>query len=269
MNVRDKVAMANQRLWEEEVKKGCGYTIPWLDLDVSLLRQYAAGKLEFLPEPMTCLYPASVLANVEGQEVLCLASGGGQQSAVFSLLGARVTVVDLTEGQLEGDRKADAHYGYDITTFQADMRDLLCLNDNSFDLVFQADSMAFVPDIRQVYSEVARVLRPHGTYRVALANPATFAIDWTGEKYCIKAPYSQRVEHRDDGGIEFRHYMDDIFNGLFDAGLSIHRLYEEPYSRRQDPEAPAGSWNHQRAYVAGGFVIIARKERPDPQCYPP
>jgi hypothetical protein len=57
MNIRDEVAIANQRLWEEEAKKGCGYTIPWLELDVSLLRQYADGKLEFLPEPMTCIYP--------------------------------------------------------------------------------------------------------------------------------------------------------------------------------------------------------------------
>ena len=69
------------------------------------------------------------------------------------------------------------------------------------------------------------------------------------------------VRYADDGGIEFRHYMDDIFDGLFDSGLSIQRVYEEPYSRQQDSEAPAGSRNHQRAYVAGGFVIIARKEQ--------
>ena len=261
MNIRDEVAIANQRLWEEEVKKGCGYTIPWLKLDVSLLRQYADGKLEFLPEPMTCIYPASILANIEGKDVLCLASGGGQQSAVFSLLGARVTVVDLAEGQLEGDRKAAVHYGYDVTTFHADMRDLSCLNDNSFDLVFQAESTAYVPDIRQVYSEVARVLRLHGTYRVVNANPATFSVNWDREKYYISTPYSERIEQRDDGGIEFRHYMDDIFNGLLDSGLSIQRVYEEPYSREQDSEAPAGSWNHERAYVAGGFVILARNEK--------
>ena len=95
MSIRDEVALANQRLWEEEVKKGCGYTIPWLDLDVSLLRQCADGKLAFLPKPMDCIYPASVLADIEGRDVLCLASGGGQQSAVFSLLGALFTVVDL------------------------------------------------------------------------------------------------------------------------------------------------------------------------------
>src|SRR5262249_47633909 len=149
-------------LWEGEVKKGCGYTIPWLELDVSLLRRYAAGELEFLPEPMTYVFPASIFADIEGKHVLCLASGGGQQSVVFGLLGAHVTVVDLAGGKLEGDRKAVAYYGYDVATVHGDMRDLSCLEDDSFDLVFQGNSMAYVPAVREVYAEVARVLRLHG-----------------------------------------------------------------------------------------------------------
>lgn len=261
MSVRDEVAIANRRLWEDEVRKGCGYTVPWLDIDVSLLRQFAAGKLAFLPEPMSYIFPASVFADIKGKDVLCLAAGGGQQSAVFGLLGARVTVVDLAEGQLEGDKKAAARYGYDVTTVHADMRDLSCLNDGSFDLVFQASSMAYVPDVREVYSEVARVLRLHGTYRAEIANPATASVEWNGGAYCISAPYSERVKHRQDGGIEFRHYMDDTFNGLLDSGFSIRRVYEEPFYRQQNFGAPAGSWHHERAYVAGGFVIIARKEQ--------
>ncbi len=262
----DKVAIANQKLWQDEVEKGCGYTIPWLELDVALLRQYAEGKIESLPEPMDCIHPASVFAGVEGRDVLCLAAGGGQQSAVFGLLGARVTVVDLTEGQLAGDRKAAAHYGYDVSTVLADMRDLSGLDDDSFDLVFQANSMAYVPDARQVYRQVARVLRMNGTYRVAHGNPATASVEWSGEAYCIGAPYGERVKQREDGGIEFRHYMDDIFNGLLDSGFSIRRVYEEPYAqkpdaRQPDPHALPGSWQHERAFVAGGFVVIARRER--------
>lgn len=36
MTIKDEAAIANRRLWEEEVKKGCGFTLPWLGLDVSL-----------------------------------------------------------------------------------------------------------------------------------------------------------------------------------------------------------------------------------------
>ena len=260
MSVQDEIAAANQRLWEKMVKDGCGFTIPWLDLDVSLLRQYARGELGCLPEPLTCMFPSSVLADVEGKDVLCLASGGGQQSAEFGLLGANVTVVDLAEGQLQGDRRAAAHYGYEVTVFQTDMRDLSCIDDGSIDLVFQGDSIGYVPDVRQVYSEVTRVLRRGGIYRVSIGNPATAFVNWDGEAYRISKPYAERINRREDGAIEFRHYMDDIFNGLLDSGFSIQRVHEATYYQQQNTEAQPGSWTHERAYVAPEFVIVAKKE---------
>jgi SAM-dependent methyltransferase len=255
---RDEIAIANQQLWEEEVRKGCGYTIPWLDLDLALLRQYIDGKIETLPEPLTCLYPASIFADVAGKQVLCLAGGGGQQSAVFSLLGAHVTVVDLAEGQLAGDRKAAAHYGYEVATAQADMRDLSYLADQTFDLVFQPNSMAYIPDIREVYAGVARVLKPGGLYRFVVGQPVIHSVEWDGRAYCITRPYSESLKQRADGGIEFRHYMDDIFNGLLDAGFSIQRVHEAPYARQKIEDEPGG-WEYERGYVAGEFAIIARK----------
>jgi SAM-dependent methyltransferase len=187
MAINDEVAIANQRLWEAEVKKGCGYTIPWLDLDISLLRQYADGELDVLPEPLTCIFPASVFADVVGRDVLCLASGGGQQSAVFGLLGARVTVVDLAKGQLEGDRVAAAHYGYEVTAIHADMRDLSCLPGSAFDLVY-GTALCYIPDVHQVYAGVARVLRVGGLFRVDTGQPAVHFVAWDGAGYRITKP---------------------------------------------------------------------------------
>jgi hypothetical protein len=136
MNTQDEAIGADRELCANEVRRGCGYTVPWLELDASLFGEYARGELAFLPEPWTWLYPADAFADVEGRDVLCLASGGDQQSTVFGVLGARVTVVNFVEGQLEGDRRAAAHYGYEVTTHCADMRNLSCLADASFDLVF-------------------------------------------------------------------------------------------------------------------------------------
>ena len=104
------------------------------------------------------------------------------------------------------------------------MRELSCIDDGSFDLVFQGDSICYIPDVRQVYSVVARALRPGGVYRVSVGNPATFFVNWDGEDYRISKPYTERINRREDGAIEFRHYMDDIFNGLLDSGFSIQRV---------------------------------------------
>ena len=263
----DEIAAINKRHWEWSVKKGAGCTVPWLDLDPALLRQYASGRLQIVPEPLIGIYPASVLADVEGKDVLCLASGGGQQSAVFGLLGARVTVLDLTEGQLEGDRAAAAYYGYKLTIIQGDMRDLSCLTDESFDLVYQGNSMSWVPDARQIYRGVVRILKAGGVYRVDFANPATEFVEpdtWDGEGYRITVPYAEtqgilRPDKDGPDSIQFRHHMDEIFNGLLDVGFSIQRVQDSPHYFQQNAKAHPGSWKHWQMHV-GGFAIVARKE---------
>lgn len=262
----DRIAALNERHWTWAVESGVGFTAPWLHLDRQLVRRYARGELEDAPEELAELYPASMLAGVEGKDVLCLASGGGQQSAVFGLLGARVTVFDLTEAQLEGDRRAAAHYGYDPATIQGDMRDLSRLADASFDLVYQAESMSWVPDARQVYACVARVLRPGGLYRVSFTNPATEFIEmssWDGAGYRITVPYAvtEQVLGCDEGGpdsLQFRHPMGEIFNGLLELGLAVERVEDDPHCLRQDASVAPGSWDHYLHFMTG-FAILARR----------
>jgi hypothetical protein len=85
---------------------------------------------------------------------------------------------------------------------------------------------------------------------------------WNGTAYEITAPYADTLQHRDDGGIEFRHRLDDIFNGLLDNGFTIQRVHESPYAQQVAllKQATPGSWDHEMRYIAGGFAIIAQKE---------
>jgi SAM-dependent methyltransferase len=267
MNKQDEIADINERHWEKMVKEGCEFTRPWLDLDRDTILQYASG--ERVPaSDLSVIYPASVLVGAEGNEVLCLGAGGGQQSAVFGVLGARVTVVELADGQLEGDRSAAAHYGYEMTAIHADMRDLSSLDDDSYDLVYQ-EGTCYVPDLPQVYSGVARVLRGGGLYRVGVTNPAVEFVDpddWDGEGYRIKVPYSVKTRRRGDdreGAVEFRHFFSDIFNGLIALGLSVQEVQEAPCHLQHDPKARPGSWEHAMAHIPWGLAIVARKESRD------
>ncbi len=105
MRKLDEIAMANKAGWEKVVREGAGSTRPYLDLDIEAFRAYREGETTRLPSER-CDDP--VMAMVKDKDVLCLGAGGGQQSAVCSLLGARVTVFDICEGQLDGDRTAAA-----------------------------------------------------------------------------------------------------------------------------------------------------------------
>ena len=258
--MRDEATIINEKHWERMVKEGCGYTIPWLELDRNAIQKYAKGKLDAIPNALDVMTPRNIFADVKDKNVLCLASGGGQQSAIFGLLGARVTVVDISEGQLEGDRKAASHYGYEIETIHGDMRDLSCIDDDSFDLIY-GTAICYVPDIHKVYSEIARTLKQGGIFRMDFHQPAVHFAKWDGNGYHIAKPYFEHIDPREDGAIEFRHYMDDIFSGLIDLGLSIKQVVDTSRSKKPSPQDVLGSWSHEEPYVGGNFVIVAKKEK--------
>src|SRR5688572_29413116 len=114
----DELARFNKERWEALAEADISFSRPALDLDEAAAR----GLLD----------PHGVMGGVAGKDVLCLASGGGRQSAAFGLLGARVTVYDLSETQLSRDAEAAAHYGLRIDAIQGDMRDLARFAADSF-----------------------------------------------------------------------------------------------------------------------------------------
>ena len=270
MKPKDHIAVANAAYWEEEVEKGGGHTIPWLDLDLEQLHRYIRGDWgeerligRIDPRRFMNMDPEDirVLGDIEGKNVLCLACGGGQQSAALSLLGGQVTVVDFAQGQLAADREAAAHYGYDVRTIHGDMRDLSGLEADFFDIVW-GTALCYVPSIREVYTQVARVLKTGGLYRTEISNPATVAIEWDGEGYRLSKPYAEDVIVRDDGVYEFRHYFDDVFNGLSDNGLGLVQVDDRDRHRKPPADAPPGSYKHETTWVSGSFDIVVKKEKP-------
>ncbi|NJM42526.1 MAG: class I SAM-dependent methyltransferase [Anaerolineae bacterium] len=157
----DELANYNRERWNALVDAGVEYAKPFLALTPEeALAQLNGNACAVLN-----------LDSVRGKRVLCLASGGGQQSAAFALLGADVTVIDLSDAQLAQDRKAAAHYGVEMRIEQGDMRDLSRFNASEFDVVWQGYSINFVPNPRVVFEQVARVLRPNGNYLVQFSNP--------------------------------------------------------------------------------------------------
>lgn len=262
----DELAAYNKARWEELSAANVMFSRPWLDLDGDSARQR--------------IDPEGLLGDLNGKEVLCLAGGGGQQSAAFSLLGANVTVFDLSETQLRKDREAAAHYGITIRTLQGDMRDLSVFADDAFDCVWHAHSINFVPDARAVFAEAARALRPGGVYRLGCHNPYLHGVcedDWNGEGYVLKRPYVDGEVHyatpewdfEDDQGAvrrvvgpkEFRHPLATLVNSLVECGFLVRRVSERT---AQNSEAVPGSWDHLQT-VTASYIDFWLMYRPDVQ----
>ena len=260
----DEIAQYNKERWEALAQAHIPYSRPALDLDAASARKMVD--------------PYGFIHTFQGKDVLCLAGGGGQQSAAFGLLGANVAVLDLSETQLQRDRETAAHYGLSIRTEQGDMRNLQRFRKRSFDVVWHAHSITFIPDVHTVLAEVRRVLRPGGLYHVSCNNPFFAGVDerdWNGEGYPVRQPYVDgEVEIADPywdigyedgtstrvkGPREFRHTLSTLINGMVQRGFVLLGLWEDT---GQDPNAEPGTWEHYKS-IAPPFLEFWACLRPD------
>jgi len=116
---------------------------------------------------------------------------------MFALLGARVTVFDLSQETASARPRCGSHYSLAIETVQGDMRDLSCFEDARFDIVWHPYAINFIPDVHVVFRQVARILRRDGLYHLQCSNPFLSGMtrrDWNGEGYVLKRPYVQGAE---------------------------------------------------------------------------
>ena len=189
MNNQSKFTRLVIEEFQRAVREKESYTLPWLDLDVPAFDRYRAGQASEIPGPFAQdPLEARMAADVLNKDILLVAGAGGQQSAVYGLLGAHVTVFDLMEEQLASDRAAAAFYGYPVRTIQGDMRDLSALSDASFDRVHQPISTLYTPTRQDVFNEVARVLRPGGLYYSDYCFPLLYmahVTGWDGSGYNV------------------------------------------------------------------------------------
>ncbi|MGO8960941.1 MAG: class I SAM-dependent methyltransferase [Streptosporangiaceae bacterium] len=123
----------NRAAWDREVETGNEWTIP---VGPEVIEAARAGDWSVVLIGYSPVDRDWFPASLAGTEVLCLASGGGQQGPVLAAAGATVTVLDNSARQLEQDRMVADRDGLELRTELGDMRDLSAFADARFDLVF-------------------------------------------------------------------------------------------------------------------------------------
>ncbi len=219
-------------------------------------------------QPLQVVDPRGWLGqSVHGQRILCLAAGGGLQSVLLASAGAEVTVVDLSPAMLEQDRRQAASRGLTLRLLEGSMDDLSMLGDACFDVVVQPVSTCYVPDIVQVYKEIARVTVASGLYvsqhkqpanlqASAQPGPQGYAIN---EAYYRQGPLPPELagyEHRESGTFEFLHRWEQLIGGLCRSGFVIEDLQEPNYA---DPMAAVGTFQHRSQFIPPYVAIKARR----------
>jgi SAM-dependent methyltransferase len=237
MNIRDY----NRDAWDKQVEKGNVWTQPVSPIIIANARRGEWSVLLTEQRPV----PRYWFGDIQGKDILCLASGGGQQGPTFAAAGANVTVLDNSPKQLERDRFVAEREGLTIRTIEGDARDLSMLADESFDLVFHPVSNLFIPEIRPIWQEAFRVLRHGGVLLAGFNNPMMYVFPYDAldgkEPLTVKykLPYSD-IEHMpkaeldkliaEGAPLEHSHTLTDQIGGQLDAGFHLVAMYEDYHS---------------------------------------
>src|SRR5215213_2060712 len=244
----------NREAWDRHVESGTEWTLP---VGPDVIEAARRGEWEVL---LTETKPVSEarFPELAGAEVLCLSSGGGQQAPTFAAVGAKVTVLDNSPGQLAQDRLVAERESLDLKTVEGDMADLSLFADGSFDLVFHPVSNLFAPEVRPVWVEAFRVLRRGGYLLAGFLNPAVYIfdlelVDSSGElRVRYELPYADATSKSEEDvarqiergePLEFSHTLEDQIGGQIEAGFVIVGFYEDRH--RDDPIAA-----HMPTYIA-------------------
>lgn len=236
----------NRRAWDEESVEGSEWCTP---VGKDVIEKARQGNIQLKLTPNRYL-PSSWLEGISGKEVLCLASGGGQQAPILAAAGASVISLDISEEQLVKDLFVGNRDGLKLSVLRGSIDELSEFKDETFDLIVNAVSNIFVPDVKAVWRECHRILKPGGELWAGFMNPSFFLFDHKkAEKEGVlrveyKLPYSDltsldKKELRDilDDSVPviFGHTLEEQIGGQTEAGFVITGLLEDNWSDEATP----------------------------------
>lgn len=228
----------NRDAWNKEVEGGENrWTQPF---NPEVIAKAKLGEFNVLLTENISV-PKKWLPSLKGADVLCLASGGGQQGPVLAAAGANVTVFDNSPAQLKQDQFVAEREALNLQTVEGDAADLSMFADESFDVVFNPVSTVFMQDVRVVWKECYRVLRRGGILMTGFMNPVHYIFDmYKADEGILEVahsiPYSDLTsipkEYLDELiekrlPLEFGHSLTDLLGGQCDAGFVITDMYED------------------------------------------
>ena len=200
----------------------------------------AAGEWNLRLTPVSFV-PGKWFPPMAGKKVLGLGAGGGQQMPVLAAHGADVTLFDFCPYQLDLDKQVAEREGYAISLVRGDMTGIFPFDDCMFELLFMPLCAQFARDIRHVWAECMRVLKPGGILMAGFVNPMGWLFEDDDEEQDTKeAPPPRIVRHLPydpiadgsaslSGMTQFSHSLEALIGGQTDAGFLITGLYEDSH----------------------------------------
>ncbi|MCR5468896.1 MAG: class I SAM-dependent methyltransferase [Lachnospiraceae bacterium] len=178
--------------------------------------------------------PKEWFGDIKGKKILGLASGGGQQMPILAALGAECTVMDYSKKQIESEELVAEREGYAIRIIRGDMTKPLPFDDGEFDMIFHPVSNCYVKDVKSIWKECFRVLKPGGSLLAGMDHYINYMVDDDEKEIVNHLPFDPTVNEdqrkqleKDDSGMQFSHFLEEQIGGQLEAGFILKAIYED------------------------------------------
>lgn len=171
------------------------------------------------------------LADTRGRRVCVLASGDNEVVFALAGMGAHVTSVDISEGQLEIAEQRARSLGLDVSFLRSDVTELTALADDTFDAVHTGGGVAvWIADLRKYYAEATRILKPDGILVVNEFHPFGPVLSnetpWNElHDYSNRGPFTY-ITNEGFKGFEHHWTVADHVQAALDTGCELVKLEE-------------------------------------------
>lgn len=222
----------NAHTWDSWVEDGIQWGIPVTSEEVEQTRK---GQWKIYLTPCREV-PKEWFPVLSGAKVLGLASGGGQQMPILSVLGAECTVMDYSDRQLESEKMVAQREGYSIEIVKGDMTKPFPFGNETFDLIVHPVSNCYIQEVLPVWKECFRVLKKGGVLLSGLDNGMNFLVNQDQLPLMIqnplpfnplKDPELYRLSMERNDGIQFSHTLEEQIGGQLQAGFRLTHVYED------------------------------------------
>lgn len=228
-----KIEEYNKKAWNGYADNNIKWSVP---VSKEQIEKAQNGNIQ-MSVTITKLLPEKWL-DVKGKDVLCLASGGGQQATLLAAAGANVTVIDISDKQIKRDIQTAKEYNLDIKTYVHDIQDLDFLTE-TYDLIINPVSLTYIPNPKLVFEHVNRLLKVNGYFIMGAPNPLIYLFDEKIEnkenklQVKNKLPYNSldenTIEELGTGAIEYSHTLSVLIGEQLKHGLVITDFYEDKH----------------------------------------
>lgn len=118
-----------------------------------------------------------LLPEVRGKNVLVAGCGSGADVCYFAAAQATVTGIDISEVQLTFSKQMLAEKGFSAKLIRRDLNHLsrLPVPRESIDLIVSSYALQYVKDLKKLFMQFYRMLKPGGVLVFSLDHPVLYA----------------------------------------------------------------------------------------------